>query len=906
MRRTTKSIFVLWLAVAPLVACVPTAAVAVTDNSAFPRPPSIARRTGFWKRIFTEVREDQAVFHDTQHVHLVYAVIDLPTTSQRRSDAIRAAEKSRIRAILLRLHRHGDDPSGLDPEERAIFDLFVNVSERDRFLAAASRVRSQIGLRDRFARGLSVSHAYMSEMEHIFRAAGLPAELIWLPMIESCFDVRAYSHKGAAGIWQFMPTTGRLYGLRVDRLVDERRDPIRATRAAARYLAANYGELGHWPLAITAYNHGSGGIARGVRSVGSENIADLVERYQGRSFGFAGQNFYAEFLAAVDIARDPHAYFPHLRFEEPVPSDEFILPDAVGLSVAARATGLPADDLAALNPALSSHVLRGSAHIPRGYRLRIPQGDGDDFQRQVAAWTTARETRLARADQHRVRPGETLSDIATRYGTTVTALLRDNSIRNPRLLRTGQSLRVSRRDGGEPSVVTEPPTPATTETVVAQASRGNGGALPAAAAVATATETAAASTNGPQRHQVRRGQTLTDIAQHYGTTVPALKRENGIRNARSLRAGQVLTVPGHTEDAAPAPTSNDTPAIAAATPEHPAAVAPNVAAAALAAEPAAVVPDTPNDTSVAAAHPAGAAPDATNGNGPQRHQVRRGQTLTDIARHYGTTVSALQRQNGIRNARRLREGQELTIPGSSGTAAPASDGTPAMVAATSAHPAGTALGGTNVATADLTAAPAEPHGTPVAAEHAAQAAPEHLAAAVAEAAEADSAAEIIAAAPPAPNEPLVAAEHAPDAIPAADEAALAAVDPTAAAEQTATVASALDAEPQHRVRPGQTLSDIAKAYGTSVPALQEHNGIRDARDLRAGQVVAIPADTDSNRVLASLRTDAGYFHHRVRRGQNLSDIAKQYGTSVSTLQRYNGIRDARRLQARQVIRIPTS
>jgi membrane-bound lytic murein transglycosylase D len=108
------------------------------------------------------------------------------------------------------------------------------------------------------------------------------------------------------------------------------------------------------------------------------------------------------------------------------------------------------------------------------------------------------------------------------------------------------------------------------------------------------------------------------------------------------------------------------------------------------------------------------------------------------------------------------------------------------------------------------------------------------------------------------------------------------------------------------VRPGQTLSDIAKAYGTTVPALLEHNGIRDARDLRAGQVVAIPADAGNNNVLAALRSDAGYFHHRVRRGQTLSDIAKQYGTSVSELQRYNGIRDARRLQARQVIRIPTS
>jgi LysM repeat protein len=287
---------------------------------------------------------------------------------------------------------------------------------------------------------------------------------------------------------------------------------------------------------------------------------------------------------------------------------------------------------------------------------------------------------------------------------------------------------------------------------------------------------------------------------------------------------------------------------------------------------------------------------ATGGDGSGHHRVRSGQTLTDIARHYGTTVPALTRENGIRNARSLRAGQVLTVPGSARVVVPAtaSDGTPALAAATPEHPAGATpeVAAADAAVAPSAAAPQDPSAT----AEPGDAAPET--------AGADDAAELTAA-PPPPNDALIAPEHALDAALATDESA--AVEAAEAGpEPMAAVASAPDAQQQHRVQPGQTLSDIAKAYGTTVPALIEHNGIRDARDLRAGQVLEVPAGTGSNSVLAALRSDAGYFHHRVRRGQTLSDIAKQYGTSVSTLQRYNGIRDARRLQARQVIRIPTS
>src|SRR5438128_176574 len=143
------------------------------------------------------------------------------------------------------------------------------------------RLHSQRGLRERFAEGIRISRRYFPEMERIFREAGLPVELIRLPLIESCFNLRAYSKVGAAGIWQFMPRTGRLF-MRVDNLVDERRDPISSPRAAAPFLTRVHDMLDTWPLAITAYNHGPEGVARGVDEVGTTDIARIVRDYHGK------------------------------------------------------------------------------------------------------------------------------------------------------------------------------------------------------------------------------------------------------------------------------------------------------------------------------------------------------------------------------------------------------------------------------------------------------------------------------------------------------------------------------------------------------------------------------------------------------------------------------------------------
>src|SRR4029453_14806897 len=156
---------------------------------------------------------------------------------------------------------------------------------------AKDELRFQLGQRDKFRDGLVRSGAYEEQMRAVFRENGLPDGLALLPHVESSFNVRAYSKYGAAGVWQFMRGTGRRF-MKVDYVIDERLDPITSTRAAARLLRENYGILGSWPLALTAYNHGAAGMNGAVEKVGTSRIEVIIARYDSPSFGFASRNFY--------------------------------------------------------------------------------------------------------------------------------------------------------------------------------------------------------------------------------------------------------------------------------------------------------------------------------------------------------------------------------------------------------------------------------------------------------------------------------------------------------------------------------------------------------------------------------------------------------------------------------------
>ena len=200
----------------------------------------------------------------------------------------------------------------------------------------------------------------------------MPPELAALPHVESSFDPTAYSKVGAAGMWQFMRSTGVRY-MRIDHIVDERRDPFFATDAAARLLADNYSVIQSWPLALTAYNHGLAGMRRAVQQQKTTDIATIVAKYQSRSFGFASRNFYTAFLAALEIDSNPERYFPNLKIDPPSDTATITVPAFMTVDTLADALNLRESTLRDLNPALTDIVWSGDKYVPQGFELRVPR-----------------------------------------------------------------------------------------------------------------------------------------------------------------------------------------------------------------------------------------------------------------------------------------------------------------------------------------------------------------------------------------------------------------------------------------------------------------------------------------------------------------------------------------------------
>jgi membrane-bound lytic murein transglycosylase D len=429
-----------------------TLAGPAAGSQAFPRPEVLQPNISFWRDVFAAYSEHQVVVHDDWYLDKVYEVLDFRdwTDAQGRLslDLVRAKEqriqetKEGYRYVLRRLHE-GARASELGARGRRVAGLFANVSGRDKYLQAAERIRSQSGLRERFSAGLARLRGYLPEMERILRSEGVPAELAYMPMIESCFNLEAYSKVGAAGVWQFMPSTGRQYMI-VDSAVDERRDPLRSTHAAAEHLRTDYEVLGTWPMAVTAYNHGRGGIARASRTVGSKDIGTIVRQYRGPSFGFASRNFYAEFLAALDVAGRSERLFGSVTTLSAPRTREVPLRGATYLHDAARRTGVGAQALATMNPALMSPVLDGRRAMPRGYRLRVPISASDVQLAALHGGGQRKVTSQPRYVVHEVKRGQTLQAIARRYGTTVKAIQGVNQVRRPSVLQIGQRLRIPR------------------------------------------------------------------------------------------------------------------------------------------------------------------------------------------------------------------------------------------------------------------------------------------------------------------------------------------------------------------------------------------------------------------------------------------------------------------------------
>jgi membrane-bound lytic murein transglycosylase D len=356
-----------------------------------------------------------------------------------------------------------------------------------------------------FKRGERYLYHIVQEIE----ARGMPLELALLPVVESAFNPVAYSRARAAGLWQFIPSTGRHYGLKQNWYYDGRRDVVEATRAALDYLQFLHAEFdGDWLLAVAAYNCGESAVARSIRrNIAAGKPTDFFSLKLPKET----RAYVPKLLAMRRIVADPGAH--GLVFAPIANQPYFAKVDTeaqLDLHVAAELADLPKEELLALNPAFNHWVTD-----PDGpHHLLVPIDRKERLAAGIAALPPEKRVRVV---YHRVRPGDTLGGIADKYNISVAALRSTNKIRGT-LIHPGQDLLIAAAPrGSDPQFVAE------------------------RAAVEAEPVRIASSTS---RHKVRRGDTLWSIARSHGVSMDRLASTNGLKRNGTLSVGQTLKIPG--------------------------------------------------------------------------------------------------------------------------------------------------------------------------------------------------------------------------------------------------------------------------------------------------------------------------------------------------------------------------
>ncbi|RPJ78699.1 MAG: LysM peptidoglycan-binding domain-containing protein, partial [Deltaproteobacteria bacterium] len=254
------------------------------------------------------------------------------------------------------------------------------------------------------------------------------------------YNYNAYSKFGAAGIWQFTRGTGKNY-MKIDYTLDERRDPILATHAAAKYLKKNYEHLGSWPIALTAYNHGANGMARAKKEVGNDYAA-IFKRYTGKSFGFASRNFYSEFLAACEVAGNYKKYFGELALHPPVKRVTIPMSSYASVSDISKFYKVTKEQIEEMNPALRKPVFQGQKYIPKGYSLNLPGTKRSPLEIAQNIPKDLLKTKQKPTRFYRVQKDDTAGRIAEREGISLKELILANQLDSNARIVVGQHLRI--------------------------------------------------------------------------------------------------------------------------------------------------------------------------------------------------------------------------------------------------------------------------------------------------------------------------------------------------------------------------------------------------------------------------------------------------------------------------------
>src|SRR5438132_6259716 len=416
---------------------------------------------------------------------------------------------------------------GISEEElRAKYDIPVELND-----AVVAYLRFfQTDAREHFAKWLSRSTRYIPMMRKVLEREGLPLDLVYLAMIESGFSSYAYSFAKAAGLWQFVVGTSRRYGLLTDFWVDERRDPMKSTLAACKYLQELQDRFhGDWYLAWAGYNAGEGKVDRAIRRESTRDFWRMMTK--GRTLRAETKHYVPKLIAAALIAKHPERFGFHIDYEPPWDVDEVFIPDATDLHVIAKAARLSIEQVRELNP-----ELRRFCTPPGGWTIRLPKGSKDAF---VAEFEKIGPDERLSFTEHKVEKGEPLAKIARAYGVTEAAILRTNGLRGYRQVKVGKVLVIPMSQSSRGLLAGKE--------LEDRRSRAQG-RTPVSKSMGAATAAAMRAKDdertGRATYVVRPGDSLWTIAAKFSTTVERLKRLNGLtgRRARELQVGQRITV----------------------------------------------------------------------------------------------------------------------------------------------------------------------------------------------------------------------------------------------------------------------------------------------------------------------------------------------------------------------------
>ena len=357
--------------------------------------------------------------------------------------------------------------------------------------------------------GLQRAGRFQPMIEKILKEEGVPLDLIYLAQAESAFAPRAVSRAQAKGMWQFIASRGKEYGLRQTWWIDERSDPEKSTHAAARHLKDLYQEFGDWYLAMAAYNSGPVRVQRALEHTGADNFWTLAEK---RALPKETINYVPNILALTIIGKNPEKYGFNIKPDAPLETERVQVDKATDLRVIAEAINLPVEDLRELN----THVLRWTTPPDDSdFQLVLPKGYGDKFNQQIASMP---ESKRVLFREHVVRKGDTLGLIAKKYGTTTSQLVQANNLGKIPVLKVGRSLIIPMSGSTPPPQLAAAKNPGS-----------------------KTTNRAASSAGRVTSYTVRPGDTLAKIAAHYNITVDKLKSLNHLTSTR-LTVGKRLVI----------------------------------------------------------------------------------------------------------------------------------------------------------------------------------------------------------------------------------------------------------------------------------------------------------------------------------------------------------------------------